>query len=128
MMPRAAVFVLYRSGQVLMEWREDGVFAPGHWSFPGGRLEQGEEPHQGLNREATEELGVTLLDAAPMEQVVYKKFEILPYLVTRWDGTLPNATLDAGSPLVWHWLDDACENTWPPARAIARAILSEVKQ
>jgi len=32
---------------------------PEHWDFPGGKLEEGESPHAGIEREIMEETGLT---------------------------------------------------------------------
>lgn len=130
----AVVFVLYRAedgGAVLMEWREDGVFAPGHWSFPGGRIEPGEDAPDTLIREASEELAVKILTAIPMHDYTYKGFAMLPYLVTRWEGDPPPSTLDVGHRLQWFTPDAACEVPWPPAAFFAeqaRALIGALEQ
>jgi 8-oxo-dGTP diphosphatase len=50
--------VLERDGQVLCCRRKPGLVAGGLWEFPGGKLEEGEAPEEGLRRELEEELGV----------------------------------------------------------------------
>ena len=50
--------VIERDGKVLVARRKKGLVAGGLWEFPGGKLEEGEDPRRGLERELEEELGV----------------------------------------------------------------------
>jgi 8-oxo-dGTP diphosphatase len=50
--------VIEREGRILCARRRPGLVAGGLWEFPGGKLEDGEDPRQGLARELREELGV----------------------------------------------------------------------
>jgi 8-oxo-dGTP diphosphatase len=50
--------VVERDGKVLVARRRPELIAGGLWEFPGGKLEAGESPEQGLARELEEELGV----------------------------------------------------------------------
>ena len=50
--------VVERDGKVLVARRRKGLVAEGLWEFPGGKLEPGEDPRRGLERELAEELGV----------------------------------------------------------------------
>ncbi len=50
--------VIERAGKVLVARRREGLAAGGFWEFPGGKLEAGESPGRGLERELEEELGV----------------------------------------------------------------------
>jgi 8-oxo-dGTP diphosphatase len=50
--------VVERDGKVLVARRKAGLVAAGLWEFPGGKLEEGEDPRRGLEREIEEELGV----------------------------------------------------------------------
>jgi len=50
--------VIERDGKVLCARRRPGLVAGGLWEFPGGKLEDGEDPERGLRRELEEELGV----------------------------------------------------------------------
>jgi mutator protein MutT len=47
-------------GQILIAQRPDGKHMAGAWEFPGGKLESGEVPLEGLARELREELGVEI--------------------------------------------------------------------
>jgi 8-oxo-dGTP diphosphatase len=50
--------VIERDGRVLCARRKPGLVAEGLWEFPGGKLEDGEDPRRGLERELREEMGV----------------------------------------------------------------------
>jgi len=55
---RVTAAVIERDGKVLVAKRKAELVAGGLWEFPGGKLEEGEEPEQGLEREILEEMGV----------------------------------------------------------------------
>ncbi len=42
--------VIERDGKVLVARRKAELIAGGMWEFPGGKLEEGEEPRRGLER------------------------------------------------------------------------------
>lgn len=46
------------SRQYLAVQRPKGIIHAGWWEFPGGKIEQGEDPATALVRELTEELGI----------------------------------------------------------------------
>ncbi|HSK09983.1 MAG TPA: (deoxy)nucleoside triphosphate pyrophosphohydrolase [Vicinamibacterales bacterium] len=50
--------VVERAGALLVTRRLEGTHLAGHWEFPGGKCEPGEEPRACLAREVREELGV----------------------------------------------------------------------
>lgn len=50
--------VIERDGRVLVARRKRGMASEGLWEFPGGKLEPGESPERGLERELAEELGI----------------------------------------------------------------------
>ncbi len=51
---------IFRDQKVLIARRSAAMKLPGLWEFPGGKLESGESPSQGLSREILEELGVKI--------------------------------------------------------------------
>jgi 8-oxo-dGTP diphosphatase len=57
-MRKVTAAVIERDGKVLCARRKAGLVAGGLWEFPGGKLEEGEDPEKGLQRELEEELGV----------------------------------------------------------------------
>lgn len=58
MTKRVTAAVIERDGKVLVARRKTDLIAGGLWEFPGGKLEEGEKPEQGLEREIMEEMGV----------------------------------------------------------------------
>ena len=50
--------VILEGGRCLLARRAPGDEQEGCWEFPGGKLERGESPTQGLARELREELGI----------------------------------------------------------------------
>ena len=50
--------IVWREGRVLVCRRPEDGHMPGHWEFPGGKVEPGESPREALRREIREELGV----------------------------------------------------------------------
>ena len=60
--PRIGVgLYVIKDGKVLMGKRK-GIFAPGMWCAPGGKVEYGEDPADTAVREAREEAGVDVCD------------------------------------------------------------------
>jgi len=54
---KVAAGVIVRVNQVFIARRKEGKLA-GFWEFPGGKIEDGETPQEGLARELSEELGI----------------------------------------------------------------------
>lgn len=50
-------FIVKDNKLLLLKRRPNDVHSPGEWDIPGGRLELGEDPFAGLNRETREEIG-----------------------------------------------------------------------
>jgi len=53
-----AIALVWRSGRLLVTRRLAGAHLAGLWEFPGGKLEHGESPESGAERELLEEVGV----------------------------------------------------------------------
>ncbi len=57
-----------RKGEKFLVLRRapDAHVYPNCWDFPGGRLEQGENPHKGLKREVKEETNLDIENQEPL--------------------------------------------------------------
>src|ERR1700722_18344040 len=50
--------LLRKNGKILLGLRPQGESLAGSWEFPGGKIDQGEQPEFALKRELEEEIGV----------------------------------------------------------------------
>jgi 8-oxo-dGTP diphosphatase len=93
-------------GRVLIAQRPPGKHMAGGWEFPGGKLEQNEQPLDCLKRELQEELGIRVLDATPLiaYEHSYPERRVLLdlWLVSLFSGE-PSSV--EGQPLQWVAID-----------------------
>lgn len=69
---RVAVGVLRNEfGEILIALRPSHKHQGNLWEFPGGKIEEGEECEQALDRELYEELGIRVLESRPLIQVPF---------------------------------------------------------
>ncbi|WP_120799737.1 Nudix family hydrolase [Thiocapsa rosea] len=100
------------AGRVLVTKRPDHVHQGGLWEFPGGKLEPGESPEQGLARELAEELGIEVSDSRPLIRIRHHygdRHVLLDVRCVRSYTGIP-AGLE-GQPLAWQrpeTMDPAC--------------------
>lgn len=94
------------NGRVLIAQRPPGKHMAGGWEFPGGKLEAGEKPFVGLQRELREELGIEVHEARPLiaYEHGYSDRRVLLdlWLVSQFTGT---PTSVEGQPLQWVMID-----------------------
>ena len=87
--------LIFREDQVLVCQRTRHQTMPLKWEFPGGKIEEGEQPRDALRRELNEELGI---DATIGEEVArirheYKSgsaVELRFYAVREYKGEIEN--------------------------------------
>ncbi|HMF24291.1 MAG TPA: 8-oxo-dGTP diphosphatase MutT [Pseudolabrys sp.] len=88
----AACALVDSDNRVLIAQRPSGKPMAGLWEFPGGKVEDGEQPEQTLIRELKEELGITVSEAclAPLTFAShsYPDFHLLMplFVCRRWEG------------------------------------------
>lgn len=63
--------VVEREGRLLVAQRTAGTHLAGHWEFPGGKCEPGEEVRACLARELREELGVEARVGEEIHRTLY---------------------------------------------------------
>lgn len=69
--PVAVGIVINSENKVLVSLRPQSKVQGGFWEFPGGKIEQGENPEQALKRELLEEVGLSVQRARPLMQFEY---------------------------------------------------------
>ena len=92
---RVAAALILKNGRLLICQRTRHQPFPLKWEFPGGKIEQGEQPRDALRRELEEELGV---DAKIGGEVIRMQHtysrgstvELRFFLVTEFVGELEN--------------------------------------
>ncbi len=87
-----AAAVVIERGRVLLTQRKRGSHLEGLWEFPGGKVEDGEDPRDALVRELREELGVDA-DVGDVVEVTFHRYETKSVLLLFYA-----ASLRAGSP------------------------------
>jgi 8-oxo-dGTP diphosphatase len=87
--------VIEREGQVLVCRRRADQKHPLKWEFPGGKVEDGEEPAEALRREVSEELGIGVEGAEEITRFPFQypgrpPILLVFYRVPRYSGAIEN--------------------------------------
>ena len=64
--------ILVRDSRVFIGKRKSTGRLPGKWEFPGGKVEEGETPEEGLKRELEEELEIEAIVGDQLGESVYR--------------------------------------------------------
>jgi 8-oxo-dGTP diphosphatase len=94
-MKQVVAALIVRGDEILVCQRTRHQTMPLKWEFPGGKIEEGEEPHAALARELEEELGI-LADVGPEVARIrhtYGKGGVIDlrfFLVERYEGDIEN--------------------------------------
>ena len=94
-MKRVVAALIMQDGKLLVCQRTRHQTMPLKWEFPGGKIEEGEQPRDALRRELDEELGIqaTVGDELARIQHEYPNggmVELRFYLVREFKGELEN--------------------------------------
>jgi 8-oxo-dGTP diphosphatase len=94
-MKRVVAAVILQDGKILVCQRTRHQTMPMKWEFPGGKIEEGEQPRDALRRELDEELGIdaTIGDEIARIRHEYKggsSVELRFYLVQEYRGEIEN--------------------------------------
>ena len=105
----AAGVITDSNGNVLLARRLPGTHLAGQWEFPGGKLETGEKPIDGLHRELCEELAIDVQVARPLINFEHrypdKHVKLDVWRVSQYAGE-PRAV--EGHELDWVSVDKLC--------------------
>jgi 8-oxo-dGTP diphosphatase len=123
----AAGVLLDTDGRALVTRRPEGADQAGWWEFPGGKIEPGETPLQGLVRELDEELGIAVESASALLTCEHEYPERLVKLhvwrVTRYTGQ-PSGR--EGQPLQWVPVAELMDRGLLPADEPIVAALQQI--
>ena len=89
-----AAGLIYRDGRLLIARRPPGKHGALKWEFPGGKVEDNEDPRECLVREVREELGVEIEVAEIIETVFHRYPErsvLLLFYRCKWISGEPEA-------------------------------------
>jgi len=94
-MKRVVAALIMQDGKLLVCQRTRHQTMPLKWEFPGGKIEEGEQPRDALRRELDEELGIqaTVGDELARIQHEYPNggmVELRFYVVREYHGELEN--------------------------------------
>src|SRR5579864_7975777 len=124
-----AAGVVCERGRVLLSRRKTGTHLAGLWEFPGGKVEDGEDPRAALRRELEEELGV-LVRVGEILDVTFHRYEdadkavlLLFFEAEREPGSSEPRAIDVAE-VGWFGPGDLDPAAFPPADV---AILTKVR-
>lgn len=120
-----AVGVIMRGTQVLISWRHASQHQGNRYEFPGGKVDAGETPQQGLVRELQEELGIKVQQAIRAQQLEFaypeKTVRLHIFKVTDFTGEPAG---QEGQPVRWVEASELHTYQFPDANApILRMVL-----
>ncbi len=121
---QVALAVVARGGLVLVARRGEGTHLAGSWEFPGGKVEEGEDPSVASRRELREETGLVggVLEPLLVHDFDYpgRPIRLHAYLIRDPDGEVRT---DGGRPWRWIATEDLPTLPMPPANGpIVRAL------
>ncbi len=122
-----AAAVVIERGRVLLTQRKRGAHLEGLWEFPGGKVEDDEDPRDALARELREELGIEA-DVGEIVDVTFHRYEkksvlLLFFVATRRAGSPEPRAIDVAA---FEWADASGLDParFPPADV---AVLAKVR-
>lgn len=119
--------VIIDRGRVLVTQRPRGSHLAGLWEFPGGKVEDGEDPRAALQREMKEEIGVDA-DVGDVLDVTFHRYPEKDILLLFFHTFLhpaspPPRTVDVAA-IAWRTCNELIDEEFPPADV---AILDRVR-
>ena len=94
-MKRVVAGLIWRDGKILICQRTRHQPMPLKWEFPGGKIEDGEQPRDALRRELDEELGIAATIGDEVVRLVHRypggnSVELRFFDVREYGGELEN--------------------------------------
>jgi 8-oxo-dGTP diphosphatase len=94
-MKRVVAAVIFKDGKILVCQRTRHQTMPLKWEFPGGKIEEGEQPRDALRRELEEELGIDATIGQEVSRLRHEypgggAVELRFFVVHEYHGTIEN--------------------------------------
>ncbi len=94
-MKRVVAALIFKDGKVLVCQRTRHQTMPLKWEFPGGKIEEGEQPRAALHRELDEELGIDARIGEEVSRIVHEypgggSVELRFFVVREYDRKIEN--------------------------------------
>lgn len=94
-MKRVVAAIIIQNGRILVCQRTRHQTMPLKWEFPGGKIEEGEQPIEAIHRELNEELGINAEIGEEVSRIVHEypngtRVELRFFLVQKYQGELQN--------------------------------------
>jgi 8-oxo-dGTP diphosphatase len=95
MMKRVVAALIVKDGKILVCQRTKHQTMPLKWEFPGGKIEEGEQPRDALRRELEEELGIDAIIGDEVSRIRHEyksgnSVELRFFVVHNFEGELEN--------------------------------------
>jgi 8-oxo-dGTP diphosphatase len=92
---RVVAALIVKDGKILVCQRTKHQTMPLKWEFPGGKIEEGEQPREALRRELDEELGIDAIIGEEIARIRHEyrsgnSVELRFYVVHEFRGELEN--------------------------------------
>lgn len=127
---QTVIMLIVKDNKILLEQRSLDSALAGHFLPPGGKIEMSEIncPKEACLREATEELGITLTEFSYLGDILGETGRLLkPFIITKWDGKIPEKILDKGNPLFWVKIDEFSKSPLPSLQEFSKLIENHFK-
>lgn len=85
-----AAAVVKRGGRILLTRRLEGTHLAGFWEFPGGKVEEGEDPERAVVRECREECAIEV-EVVDVLEVAFHRYERKDVLLIFYECRLTSA-------------------------------------
>jgi len=94
-MKQVVAALIFKDGEVLVCQRTRHQTMPLKWEFPGGKIEEGEQPRSALRRELEEELGIDAQIGEEVKRLRHEypnggSVELRFYAVRQYRGEIEN--------------------------------------
>jgi 8-oxo-dGTP diphosphatase len=94
-MKRVVAGLIIKDGKILVCQRTRHQVMPLKWEFPGGKIEDGEQPREALHRELDEELGIDATIGQEVSRIVHTypgggSVELRFFAVHQYAGEIEN--------------------------------------